>query len=120
MNWTTLLLILVVILIIIFIIYLLSWEKCLKPIAVSYVTDFAMKNVKMETNPNELTISESKTYATLKYTHLNKEYTLYLPYDKKLLRKVGTEVIHHLDGVETDISSQPGIPCLVNASALGG
>jgi hypothetical protein len=58
----------------------------------------------------------------IKYCKNNREYNLYVPYDRQLLfNSSNCKVILQLDedNVE-DITQQPGIPYLVSAYELGG
>ena len=109
-----------VVILVIFIAIILSWPT-LKPMAINYASRKVMEYVKIETPVAEMQISESKTYGTIKYNYLNQEYTLHVPFDKKLLRKVGVSV-HHLnkEGQEVEITNQAGIPILITASCIGG
>ena len=46
---------------------------------------------------------------------------MHVPFDKKLLRKIGYSVYHvNPDGKETEITNQDGIPILITANSLGG
>lgn len=86
-----------------------------------YVTKKIVENMpKIEDSPAELHLNDSRTAAKLTYFHKNKEHVLYIPYDKKLLRKVGYTVYHEMDGKKVDITQEPGIPYLVTAGSLGG
>jgi len=116
MSW----LIIVIIILVVLLIALAYYWVPLKKKAIIYISKKVMDNVKVETNPAELQLSEDKTYGILKYTYLNKEYTIRVPYEKKMLRKIGVSV-HHInkDGIETDISNQPGIPVFITANNLG-
>lgn len=113
-------LILLIVLFVIIIALILAWPNTIKPTAMKYITNKVIANIKVETPPAELQIDESGTFATIKYTYLNKNYTLRLPFDKKLLRKIGYTIHHIHEGQETEITNQMGIPILVNASQLGG
>ncbi len=114
-----LIIIVVIILIIILIALIYNWGT-IKKTTMTYISKKILDNVKVETDPAEMQLSEDKTYGILKYTYLNKEYEIRVPYDKKMLRKVGVSVHHLKDGVEIDISNQPGVPIFVSANNLGG
>lgn len=113
------LLIIGIIILVIIVAMILSWPT-IKPMAINYASRKIMDYVKIETPPAEMQISECGTYGTVKYNYLNSEYTLYIPFEKKLLRKIGVSVYHSHNGQETEITHQPGIPILITANSLGG
>jgi hypothetical protein len=112
--------IILIILIVIILALLLAWPNTIKPKAMKYITNKVMQNIKVETPPAELQIDESGTFATIEYNYLGKSYTLRVPFERKLLRKVGYTVYHIHDDQEVEITNQIGIPILINASNLGG
>lgn len=120
MSTIIVLVVILIILIIIIAIGMCSWTYA-KPKVMKYVTNKIMQNLPpMEQNPAELNLNYNRTSARLNYTHKGKEHILYIPYDKKLLRKVGYTVFHELNETKVDITQEPGVPYLVTANMLGG
>jgi FtsZ-interacting cell division protein ZipA len=97
----------------------LSWTT-IKKTTINYISRKVLDNVKVDTNPAEMQLSDDKTYGILKYTYLNQNYSIRIPFEKRLLRKIGVTVYHLKDDIETEITNQPGIPILITANALGG
>jgi hypothetical protein len=97
----------------------LSWTT-IKKTTINYISRKVLDNVKVDTNPAEMQLSDDKTYGILKYTYLNQNYSIRRPFEKRLLRKIGVTVYHLKDDIETEITNQPGIPILITANALGG
>jgi hypothetical protein len=92
----------------------------IKKTTINYISRKVLDNVKVDTNPAEMQLSDDKTYGILKYTYLNQNYSIRIPFEKRLLRKIGVTVYHLKDDIETEITNQPGIPILITANALGG
>lgn len=120
MSIGVVLVVVLIILIILIIILLSAWPTYIKPKAMKYATKKIMENLPKQENPAELNINEPRTCGKISYFHQNKKYDLYLPYDKKLLRKVGYSVFHELDGKKVEITQEPGLPYLVTPKMLGG
>jgi len=112
-------LILTIVIAVIFILLFASWNT-VKPKLKNYIMNKIMDSVHVDSNPAELNIDSSKKYAKLDYFYSGSKYTLYIPFDKKLLRKINTNVYHQLDGKIVDITHQQGIPILITPNMLGG
>ena len=116
----TILIIILVVLLILFLIILFSWNN-LKAAGTKYVMNRVIQNMpKIESSPTELIINDSKTAAKVKYNYNGTDYIMYIPFDKKLMRKIGYRVEHELDDLKVDITHQSGIPYFCNPSMLGG
>jgi hypothetical protein len=111
--------IILIVLIIIIIALLICW-KYGKPKMMKYVTKKIMQNIPENQHPAELNLNEQRKAGKLVYYHHNKEHVMYLPYDKKMLRKVGYTVFHEMDGKKYDITQELGVPYFVSANMLGG
>lgn len=70
---------------------------------------------------SNFTVCDTRKAASLTYDRLGKKYLLYLPYDSRLMARMsGHQALLIKDGIEIDITQQPGIPYLVTATELGG
>lgn len=113
------LIIIAIIILVIIIAICLSWTTVKKTV-ITYASKKIMDHIKVETNPAEMQLSDDKTHGILKYTYLGQDYILRVPFQKKLLRKVGYSVHHVTEDSETEITNQVGIPILITANDLGG
>lgn len=70
--------------------------------------------------PSSLPFKIVGNHAVLCYTRLNKEYKLYVPYNR--MKSLSSDITALLvkNGKEINITQQPGIPYLVSANDLGG
>jgi hypothetical protein len=119
MDFLLILLIFVIVFVLLVVACMSTWTYA-KPKVMKYVQGKIMQNLPKHSHPAELNLNEAGTCGKLVYTHKNKEYVMYLPYDKKLFKKIGYTVIHKLGDVSVDITQQAGIPYLVTADSLGG
>jgi hypothetical protein len=116
----TVLIIILLILILLFLILLFNWNN-IKTVGTKYVMNRVIEKMpKIESNPAELIVNENKTAGMLKYSYNGSEYTMYIPFDKKLMRKVGYRVEHELNDLKVDITHQAGIPYFCSSEMLGG
>jgi hypothetical protein len=108
-----------IILVILIALCILLWPVA-KPKMMKYVQNKIMSNLPTYSNPAELNLAENRLHGKLTYSHKGANYSLYLPYDKKLLRKVGYMVYYEHKNMKIDITQEPGIPYYVTAEILGG
>jgi flagellar basal body-associated protein FliL len=113
------LLVILVVLIVIIILAACSWTYA-KPKLIKYATNKVIQNLPKHDDPTELNVNDTRTAAKLTYFHKGAEYTVYLPYDKKMQRKVGYTVFHELGNKKVNITQESGIPYMVTANMLGG
>lgn len=120
MDLLLILLVIVVVFVLLAASFYAAWTPYVKPKMMKYVTAKIMANIPQHAHPAELNLNDARSCGRLVYTHKNKEHIIYLPYDPKLLRKVGYKVVHKLGDVSVDITQEAGVPYLVTADALGG
>lgn len=111
--------IIIIAIIVILIALYFSWGSVKKTV-ITYASKKIMDHVKVETNPAEMQLSEDKTCGILRYKYLGQDYTLRIPFQKKLLRKIGYSIHHIKDDQEIEITNQPGVPILITPNDLGG
>ena len=76
-----------------------------------------INQIKIVNKKNDIIIHNK--YIEIKYTYMNENYTLRVPYDKtKIATMVNYNVFSNKGNEMFDITQQPGIPYLVSANDL--
>lgn len=102
--------------------YYKIFHKKLTNWIIQKVVDKVLENYPPPKSSHSIEISENGRSLIMSYTHLGRDYKLFLPYNRRATIPMAQykASLNKRDGLNIDITQQPGIPYLVTPEDLGG